>query len=136
MKSHLLTWLTISCLTVSMLTPAIAQVAGEAKSLAAVVADHPPTVDGSLNDDAWRQAPLIPQFHQLNPVEFGRPFERTEVRVLFDADNLYIAVKLYYDDISDLTAQGMVPAGRISTDDRFSIVLDPFLDRRNGYYFG
>jgi len=28
-----------------------------------------------------------------------------------------------------------VPAGRISTDDRFSIVLDPFLDRRNGYYF-
>jgi len=62
MKSLLLTWLTIVCLTVSMLTPAIAQVAGEAKSLAVVVADHPPTVDGSLNDDAWRRPLSEPRY--------------------------------------------------------------------------
>jgi hypothetical protein len=108
---------------------------GSGKVTAATPITTPPTIDGRLDDAAWRQAEPITDFHQIEPVEFGQPFQRTEIRLLYDSKNLYIGVRLEYDDIEELTAQTMVPAQRIFSDDRFSIVLDPFLDRRNGYYF-
>ena len=114
--------------------PALAQ--GSGKSFPGVATDNPPIIDGVLDDAVWKLAEPISDFHQIEPTEFGRPFQRTEVRVLFDEKNLYIGARLEYDDIeNELTAQTMVQVSRIFSDDRFSIILDPFLDRRNGYYF-
>lgn len=114
-------------------TGALAQ--GSGKQFDATRTTTPPVIDGAPDEAAWAQAQAITDFHQIEPVEYGQPFQRTEVRVLYDAEHLYIGARLSYDDMDQLTAQTMVPVQRIFSDDRLAIVLDPFLDRRNGYYF-
>jgi hypothetical protein len=38
-----------------------------------------PTIDGALDDAAWANAALIDNLHQVNPVEYAAPSERTEI---------------------------------------------------------
>ena len=106
-----------------------------AKSLPAVFTPVAPVIDGDLGDEAWQDAPLITEFHQLEPVEYTPPSEATEVRVLYDHEYLYVGARLHYSDMGILTATGMTPRQRIWRDDRLYIILDPFMDRRNGYLF-
>src|SRR3989338_3389998 len=85
-------------LLVSLLAPgtAAAQVsAGEPEPLRASAAEAgaPPVIDGRLDDDAWQAAPGIGAFTQHEPLE-GRPStERTEVRILYDRDAVYIGAR-------------------------------------------
>ena len=52
-------------------------------------------IDGRLNEAAWASAPLATEFTQVDPEE-GRPVsERTEARIIYDSDALYIGVRLY-----------------------------------------
>jgi hypothetical protein len=113
--------------------PALADEGG--KTLPAVFTSTPPVIDGLLDDAAWLDAPLITDFHQVEPEEFGEPSERTEVWVLYDRDNLYVGARLHYSDMARLTANIMTPRQRVWSEDRLYVVLDPFLDRRNGYLF-
>ena len=105
------------------------------KSIKAVVAQTPPVIDGILDDEVWQYAPLITDFHQLAPEEFGKPTVRTEVWVLYASENLYVAGRLHYSDMSMLTANTMTPQQRVYLEDRLIIMLDPFMSRRNGYIF-
>jgi hypothetical protein len=53
------------------------------------------SVDGRLDDAAWEQVPAASDFTQVTPDE-GRPStERTEVRIVYDADAIYIGAHLY-----------------------------------------
>ena len=49
-------------------------------------------MDGVLSDEAWRTAPMIDAFTQQEPFNGQPATERTEVKVLYDAGNLYIGV--------------------------------------------
>src|SRR5687768_701543 len=75
--------------------PAAANVATATRAIEA------PTIDGDvLGDPAWAQATPITTFWQEQPDE-GQPVsERTEVRVVFTADTLYIGAVLYDSDPS------------------------------------
>jgi len=115
------------------ISPAHAQETG--KTIPAMITTQAPVIDGLLDDEAWQHVALITEFHQLEPVEFGTPSERTEVRVLYDEDYLYVAGRLHYSDMSMLTANVLTPQQRVYVEDRLVIMLDPFLSRRNGYLF-
>ncbi|QXD15069.1 carbohydrate binding family 9 domain-containing protein [Rhodocaloribacter litoris] len=96
---------------------------------------HPVTIDGRLDEAAWEQAPVIDRFLQRDPVEGAPPTERTAVRVLFDDDALYVGARLYDSAPDSIVAR----LGRRDADlesDRFVVFIDPFYDRRTGYYFG
>ena len=54
-------------------------------------------VDGRLDEEAWERAIPITDFTQQEPVEGGTPSERTEIRVIYDEDALYIGAILYDD---------------------------------------
>lgn len=105
------------------------------KTVPATRVEISPVIDGRLDDEAWQAAPVVTDFHLVEPVEFGEPADRTEVRVTYDDDNLYVAARLFYHDRSQLVANILAPSQRVWSDDRFVVVLDPFLDRRNGYFF-
>src|SRR3989441_5625486 len=61
----------------------------------AVRIDRPPTIDGRLDDPVWALAPPVTQFLQTDPEE-GKPVsEATEVRVLYDADAIYVGARLF-----------------------------------------
>jgi len=91
-------------------------------------------LDGYLDEKVWSRAEAISDFTQQEPVEGGTPSERTEVRVAFDEDNLYIGAMIFDDPDGILAYQKRRDAG-LGTDDRFMWILDTFLDGRTGYFF-
>ena len=91
-------------------------------------------LDGRLDEEAWSLATPISDFTQQYPVEGGVPSERTEIRVVFNGDELFIGVILYDDPSGILAYQKRRDAG-LGTDDRFMWILDTFLDGRTGYFF-
>ena len=105
------------------------------RKLPAVRALGPITVDGTLNEPDWIRAPMAKGFIQNDPREGEPASEDTEVRVLYDENNLYVGV-LAYDRQPDaiLTSELAKDFNRQSGDD-FEIILDTFHDQRNGYMF-
>jgi hypothetical protein len=91
-------------------------------------------MDGRLDDAAWQAAIPISDFTQQEPVEGGRPSRETEIRVVYDADALYIGAMIHDDPKGILAYQKQRDAG-LGTDDRFMWILDTFLDGRTGYFF-
>jgi hypothetical protein len=99
-------------------------------------AAQPPVIDGELDEEIWVRAPLVDDFHQVTPVEFESPSERTEVFLLYDRDALYIGARLYDAEPELINARILRQGQNINTDDRFFVHIDPFNNRRSGYMFG
>jgi hypothetical protein len=94
-----------------------------------------PTVDGVLDEPAWANATLVTDLHQLEPVEYAPPSQRSEIRLYYDDDALYVAARLWDTEADRITAQVLRQGEGLASEDRFSVILDPYLDRRNGSRF-
>jgi len=106
------------------------------KSIQMVRTGTPPIIDGVLDDAVWEQAAYIDEFHQIIPVDHGEPSERTEVRILYDDDALYLGVKMYIDP-QLITANTLKQNTTFfGSDDYFSLSFDSFNTQRGGYFFG
>lgn len=112
-------------------SPALASV----PSIRARRTDVPPVLDGVLDDTVWAGAPAFEDFTGVIPVEGAAPTERTIVRVLYDADNLYIAVRCHDAEGGKVLGREKRRDSDMEGDDHVEIVVDPFADRRNGYLF-
>ena len=98
--------------------------------------DQGPNIDGSLDDAVWVRAPLVDQFVQQEPDEGAPATERTEVRILYDGSNLYLAVRAFDSDPDGIIATEMRrDSPRILDEDNFQVVLDTFNDSRSAYMF-
>ena len=93
------------------------------------------TIDGRLDEGGWRRAPPSTEFRQSEPDTGALATERTEIRIVFNSDSLYIGVELYDSDPNGLLGNQMVRDGSLAADDRFMWTLDPFFDQRSGYFF-
>ena len=97
---------------------------------------EPLTVDGVLDDPVYDQVPAADGFLQQEPEEGAPVSEATRVWVLYDAENLYIAAELEEHHPELLRANEMRRDHRnIGWGDSFSVILDTFYDRRNGFLF-
>ncbi|MCG8605707.1 carbohydrate binding family 9 domain-containing protein, partial [bacterium] len=94
------------------------------------------TIDGTLDDPDWLLAKPANNFTQIEPNQGNAPTFDTEVRVLFDDNNLYVAA-LCFDTAG--YAGIRVPDLRRDFDyfenDVFGVSFDPFLDERNSQTF-
>ena len=95
----------------------------------------PPNIDGRLDDSVWDQAPTIADFFQREPVEGAPPTEQTQVRILFDDDYLYFALRCFDSEAARLVANQMRRDAELDENDNIQIILDPYNDRRSGFYF-
>lgn len=95
----------------------------------------PPVIDGRLDDPAWRDAALIDGLRQEIPVAFGVPSQRTEVRILYNADFVYFGVRAYDTEPDKIIAKQMLRDADMALDDRVSFNIDTLHDQRNGYFF-
>src|ERR1044072_7876737 len=95
----------------------------------------PPGSEGGLEDPVWARAPSIGPLVQEEPEEGVAPSESTDVRLLFDADHLYIGVRCCDREPQKILASQMGRDADLSSDDRIRIVIDTFHDRRNAYWF-
>ena len=101
----------------------------------AVRLDAPVNVDGVLDEAVWHDAPPAVLFHQKDPVEWAPPSQRTEVRVAYDDDAIYIAAHCF-DTAPDSVIARLTRRDLLVPSDMFLVYLDPNRDRRSGYYFG
>jgi hypothetical protein len=128
--------------------PGLLALAAVCPSAPAQVRETPPTVeahrldpdarlrlDGVLDEAAWQHAAPATGFRQQEPREGAPATERTEVRVLFDDDNLYIGVIAYDTEPDRILGSQMQRDAGLGADDRFMWVIDTFLDGRTGYFF-
>jgi hypothetical protein len=95
----------------------------------------PMRIDGNLDEETWRAAEVARDFVQSEPREGQPATERTEVRVLFDADNIYIGAYLFDSEPQRLVINDLRKDFREEDQDDFEVILDTFTDRRNGYVF-
>ena len=92
-------------------------------------------IDARLDEPSWAAAPVIDRFVAQNPRKGAPASERTEVRILYDDENLYVGAELYYKDIKDIVRTGLQRDANTGQGDAFAIGLDTFLDKRNGAIF-
>ena len=105
------------------------------RTLPAVRAEGPIRIDGALDEADWARAPNAHGFIQSDPREGEPATEDTDVRVLYDATNLYFGVFAHdREPLNILTSELAKDFNRESGDD-FEIILDTFHDERNGYMF-
>lgn len=131
-------WLTV--LALSPVSSALAQQAFPPPTvpvtLSAVRAETPPVVDGSLDDNAWRTAPVANGFVQAEPRQGEPATEATEVRVVYDDTHLYVGV--FCEDSSgmhDLRVRDLRRDFDETTDDFFGIAIDGVRDGRSAMVF-
>ena len=105
------------------------------KRVAAVRISEPIVVDGALDEAAWAVAEPAVDFYQQFPDEFGPATERGEVRFLYDDEMLYVGAMMYDREPDRLIIDSLRRDFSNFQSDSFLLVLDTFLDRRNGYGF-
>ena len=116
-------------------TEAVARAAGTSPSLRVAPTSVAPVVDGRLDDICWQNAPIISEFTQVEPAEGAKPTERTEVRVLYDRDSLYFAVRCYDKDARKIVAKQLQQDADQTSDDNITLTFDTFGQNRAGYLF-
>jgi hypothetical protein len=94
-----------------------------------------PVIDGRLDDPVWAEAPLIDHFVQLEPREGEPATQPTEVRIGYDQNNLYFAVRCFDSEPDRIIASTRQRDGGVGYDDNIRIVLDTFHDQANGFFF-
>lgn len=102
--------------------------------VAAARLTEPVVTDGRLSEAVW-QRPGYEDFVQRDPVEGGRPTERTVLWVAYDNAAIYVAARMYDRGADSLVARLARRDNPISAD-RFVLYLDPQHDHRTGFYFG
>jgi hypothetical protein len=93
------------------------------------------TLDGRLDEPVWSRAVAGGDFIQIDP-DNGRPAtEKTEIRILFSANALYIAVTCYDSEPDRVMSYQRRRDEGLPADDKIQMVIDTFLDGRTGYFF-
>lgn len=94
-----------------------------------------PKIDGILDDGCWQNDGVwAGNFIQQAPNQAAAPSQKTEVKILYDNDNLYMAIKCY-----DAEPGGIRPLlGRrddYSNGDIAGIALDTYHDKQTAFEF-
>ncbi len=92
-------------------------------------------LDGVLDEPAWGRAQHGGEFIMQDPVLGGAPTERTEVRVVFNRDHLYIGATMFDSEPDRLRGNTRKRDEFLSADDRFMWTMDTFLNQQTGYFF-
>ena len=98
-----------------------------------------PIIDGIIDDKVWKTAKIEDDFIQFLPYNLAAPSERTEVRVIYDNDYVYVAINNF-----DTEPEKII--GRLSRRDSWmeafgphsdwvGVAFDSNNDDRTGYWF-
>jgi len=105
----------------------------EKKSCQAEKITVPPVINGILDDETWSEGTWIDDFTQHEPLNGREASQRTEFKILFDDDNLYVAIKAF-DTSPDSIINRLTRRDQIDGD-LVGIILDSYHDLRTGFLF-
>jgi hypothetical protein len=90
-------------------------------------------LDGVLSEAIW-QCHGFTHFVQDEPNEGAPPTQRTEVWIAYDDQAIYVAGRMH-DTAPDSIMQVLARRDAFQVADWFGFYVDPYYDRRSGYYF-
>jgi hypothetical protein len=106
------------------------------KTLVATKTDMPPKLDGLLDDKAWQNVPIATDFVELQPNAgtHEKPEERTEVKIIYDNNAIYIGARMY-ETSGDKVAKEIATRDNVGNADFLGVIFDTYQDGINGTGF-
>jgi hypothetical protein len=92
------------------------------------------TLYGRLDEEIWNYAGVVRLVQQSPYPGHATPYE-TEVRVLLAGARLYFGFICRDPDVRKISVHSMQRDDPMTGDDTVSIALDPYGDKRTGYFF-
>lgn len=97
--------------------------------------NSPIKVDAVLDEDVWQTADVATNFWQQFPTDSLQAKAQTEIKMLFDDDNLYVGIK-----VNAKSNKFIVPSlrrdFRAGGSDNITLMFDTFNDATNAFIFG
>jgi hypothetical protein len=106
----------------------------KAKAIVVSHFDKPPVIDGKLDDEVWKQAPVFKDFLQISPGDNIAPSKPTEMMMGYDARTLYLAFRCF--DEPDKIRATVAKRDDVFGEDNVRVFLDTFNDQRRAYVLG
>jgi Domain of unknown function (DUF5916)/Carbohydrate family 9 binding domain-like len=106
----------------------------EKRQYKATKVSNAPAVDGVLDDEAWKEGTWADEFTQNRPHNGKPSIQRTDFKILFDDDNLYVAIRSF--DTSPDSIVNRLTRRDQADGDLVGIIIDSFHDLRTGFLFG
>ncbi len=95
----------------------------------------PPVVDGDDDDAVWKESAVAKDFFMVLPMDTSRAQLKTEVRMTYDQNNLYIIATCYHGGWKYMV-ESLRRDWSFLRNDNFIFFMDPFDDQTNGFTFG
>jgi len=96
---------------------------------------QPVEIDGKVDEQVWSTTNGFNNFIQRDPDEGAPPSERTNIKLAYDENFLYLAA-IMYDSAPDSIMARLTRRDESVDSDDIILCLDPYNDKRSGYYFG
>jgi hypothetical protein len=92
------------------------------------------TVDGKVDEEVWKTAAVFKDFYQTFPGDNIAPSKQTEVLMMYDEKNLYVAFKCW--DEKDKIRATVAKRDNVFGEDNVRMWLDTYNDQRRAYILG
>lgn len=92
-------------------------------------------IDGIMNEGAWQDADLASKFFMVQPMDTSYAKIRTDVKMSYDKDFLYI-IAICYHEPGPYFVESLRRDFTFGKNDNFLLFMDPFDDQTNGFSFG
>lgn len=92
-------------------------------------------IDGYLEESTWTSTRGIGNFWQVFPTDSTKAAGQTEVRMVFDDQYIYVAVKCYTKG-GDFVISSLKRDYSFRGSDNVTLVFDTFSDKTNAFVFG
>ncbi|HSD28630.1 MAG TPA: carbohydrate binding family 9 domain-containing protein, partial [Vicinamibacteria bacterium] len=96
---------------------------------------RPPSIDGRLDDEVWAHGEWAGDYTQQMPVEGAPPTKPTELKILYDDEHLYFAIRAYDDPDKVHRYPGRRDDFQGFAVDMVGICFDSYNDKRTGFEF-
>jgi hypothetical protein len=127
----------IKLLQIFLLVYSISWAQGPKKEYKIHRAEHPPKIDGILDDDLWNKTPIANEFLMLEPGNGSaerKGFE-TEVKVAYDDHSIYFGILMNDPDPDSILTQFTQRDNYGGNNDWFGVFINPFNDGLNDFNF-
>ncbi|MBI3510825.1 MAG: carbohydrate binding family 9 domain-containing protein [Bacteroidetes bacterium] len=106
------------------------------RSMNALRVTTAPVIDGVPDDSCWKNAEIAADFVQFQPHPDTSSREKTEVKIVYNNDGIYVLARMY-DHSPDSILHQLGPRDEFQNNaDAFAIFLDTYHDGRNAFFFG
>ena len=132
MSKYLLLLLLNLSLTVSL----SAQKINDSYRLPITKASSEILIDGVMDEKAWAEAAVATDFFMITPMDTSFAKVRTDVRMSYDEEHLYLIVVNYHGMEGPYMVESLRRDFSFGKNDNFLLFMDPFDDQTNGFSFG